>query len=50
MISPYRAGSTTTATDSKFLAAARTIAGPPTSMFSITSSASAPDAIARRNG
>ena len=36
--SVYRDGSTTTPTDSKFFAAARTIAGPPMSIFSITSS------------
>jgi hypothetical protein len=38
----YRSGSTTTVTDSKFLAAARIMAGPPMSMFSITASGSAP--------
>ena len=46
----YRAGSTTTVTDSKFFAAARIMAGPPMSMFSITASASAPLATVSRNG
>jgi hypothetical protein len=38
------------ATDSKFFADARTRAGPPMSMFSMTSSNAAPDATASRNG
>jgi len=46
----YRSGSTTTATDSKFFAAARVMAGPPMSIFSITSSCGAPDATVSRNG
>ena len=49
-IAAYRDGSTTTATDSKFFAAARTMAGPPMSIFSITSSCAAPDATVSRNG
>ena len=49
-ISSYRPGSTTTPTDAKFFAAARTMAGPPMSMFSITSSKPAPLATVSRNG
>ena len=48
--SGYREGSTTTPTDSKFFAAARTIAGPPMSIFSITSSTPAPEATVSRKG
>jgi hypothetical protein len=49
-ISGYLEGSTTTPTDAKFFAAARTIAGPPMSIFSITSSVPAPAATVSRNG
>ena len=48
---PYRSGSVTTATEWKFFAAARTIAGPPMSMFAITSASGTPRRIAtERNG
>ena len=43
---PYRSGSVTTATEWKFFAAARTIAGPPMSMFAITSGSGTPRRIA----
>ncbi len=49
-IAPYAAGSTTTVTDGKFFAAARTIAGPPMSICSTTSSGPAPLATVSRNG
>lgn len=46
----YAAGSTTTATLGWFLAAARTIEGPPMSMFSTTWSWFAPEATVSRKG
>jgi len=46
----YRSGRTTTPTEAKFLAAARTIAGPPMSICSTTSSSVAPLATVSRNG
>ena len=49
-IASYRPGFTTTVTDSKFFALARTIAGPPMSIFSIVSSKPAPEATVSRNG
>ena len=48
--SAYRAGSTTTATDGWFFAAARTIAGPPMSICSTHSSGLAPEATVSVNG
>ena len=48
--SAYRAGSTTTATDGWFFAAARTIAGPPMSICSTHSSGDAPEATVSVNG
>src|SRR5690606_13053339 len=48
--SSYRAGSTTTATDGWFFAAARTMDGPPMSICSTTSSGPAPDATVAANG
>ena len=48
---PYRSGSVTTATEWKFFAAARTIVGPPMSMFAITSASDTPRRAATdRNG
>ena len=46
----YAAGSVTTATEAWFFAAARTIAGPPMSICSTHSSASAPEATVAWNG
>ncbi|SHW60045.1 Uncharacterised protein [Mycobacteroides abscessus subsp. abscessus] len=48
--SPYAAGSTTTATLGWFLAAARTIEGPPISICSTHSSSEAPEATVAANG
>ena len=48
--SAYRDGSTTTATFGWFLAAARTMAGPPMSICSTHSSGPAPEATVAVNG
>ena len=48
--SPYAAGEVTMATDGWFLAAARTIDGPPMSICSTHSSGVAPEATVWRNG
>src|SRR5690606_17863171 len=48
--SSYRAGSTTTATDGWFFAAARTMDGPPMSICSTTAPGPAPDATVAANG
>ncbi|CAM5638967.1 hypothetical protein SVIOM342S_06893 [Streptomyces violaceorubidus] len=48
--SAYRAGLVTTATEGWFLAAARTMEGPPMSICSTHSSAVAPEATVSRNG
>ena len=48
--SAYLAGSVTTATEPWFLAAARTIAGPPMSICSTHSAGEAPDATVAANG
>lgn len=48
--SAYRAGLVTTATEGWFLAAARTIDGPPMSICSTHSSGVAPEATVSRNG
>ena len=48
--SSYRPGSTTTATEGWFLAAARTIVGPPMSICSMHSSGVAPESTVSRNG
>ena len=46
----YRLGSVTIATVPWFFAAARTIDGPPMSIFSMHSATEAPDATVSRNG
>lgn len=48
--SPYRSGLVTTATEGWFLAAARTMEGPPMSICSTHSSSEAPDATVSLNG
>lgn len=48
--SAYRAGLVTTATEGWFLAAARTMEGPPMSICSTHSSGVAPEATVSRNG